>query len=75
MMENMLLEATNQGLCTGWIHRAEDEIRSKEGQELLSFTGLDFNDYVGIGHAIVGYPNGEPVYTPKVIKEGRVFTK
>ncbi len=73
-MENMLLEATNQGLASAWIHRAEDEIRSKEGQELLSFTGLNFDDYVGIGHAIIGYPK-DYKYPEKKINPGRVFQK
>ena len=75
MMENMLLEATNQGLCCGWIHRAEDEIRSEEGKDILSFTGLNLDDYIGIGHVILGYPLGEPIYREKQIREGRVFIK
>ncbi len=75
MMENMLLEAVNQGLCCGWIHRAEDEIRSEEGKDILSFTGLDLDNYLGIGHVILGYPLGEPIYREKQIKEGRVFIK
>lgn len=75
MMENLLLEATNQGLCSGWIHRADDEIKSAEGRELLSFTNLNFDDYVGIGHVILGYPLGEPIFRDKTIKEGRVFIK
>ncbi|MCR4911944.1 MAG: nitroreductase family protein [Bacilli bacterium] len=75
MMENMLIEATNQGLCSGWIHRADEEIKSEEGREILSFTGLNFDDYVGIGHVIIGYPLGEPIYREKEIKSGRVFIK
>ena len=75
MMENMLLEATNQGLCCGWIHRADDEIKSEEGRDILSFTGLNFDEYTGIGHVIIGYPLGEPQYRDKVIKENRVFMK
>ena len=71
-MENLLLEATNQGLASAWIHRADEEIKSKEGRELLSFTGLNFDDYIGIGHAIIGYPK-DYVYPEKKINEGRVF--
>lgn len=74
-MENMLLEATNQGLSSCWIHRAEEEIRSPEVQKLLSFTKLNFDDYVGIGHVIIGYPNEGYKPNPKVIKENRVFIK
>ena len=73
-MENMLLEATNQGLASAWIHRADEEIKTKEGRELLSFTGLDFDEYVGIGHAIIGYPK-DYKYPEKKINKNRVFIK
>ena len=74
-IENMLLEATNQGLASCWIHRADEEIKTKEGRELLSFTGLNFDDYIGIGHVIIGYPNEGYKPAPKIIKENRVFIK
>lgn len=74
-MENLLLEATNQGLASCWIHRAEDEIKSEECRKLLSFTGLDFDQYVGIGHAIIGYPKEGWSPMEKVIRDNRVFTK
>ena len=74
-IENMLLEATNQGLGSCWIHRAEEEIKSKEGRELLSFTGLDFDQYVGVGHVILGYPKEGFKPIPKEIKENRKFIK
>ena len=74
-MENMLIEATNQGLCSGWIHRAKEEIESEEGKSLLSFTGLDLNEYIGIGHVILGYPLGDFEPKPKEIKPGRAFIK
>ena len=73
-IENMLLEATNQGLGSCWIHRAKEEIEDERCRKLLSFTGLNFDDYVGIGHVIVGYSLMEE-YPEKVIKEGRVFYK
>ena len=73
-MENLLLEATNQGLASVWIHRADEEIKSKEGRELLSFTGLDFDDYIGIGHAAIGYPK-DFVYSEKKINPNRIFIK
>ena len=73
-IENMLLEATNQGLGSCWIHRAEQEIESEEGRKLLSFTGLNFDEYVGVGHVIIGYSEMES-YPEKVIKENRVFIK
>ena len=73
-MENMLLEATNQGLASTWIHRADEEIKTKEGRELLSFTGLDFDQYVGIGHVIIGYPK-DYKYPEKKINNNRFFIK
>lgn len=73
-MENMLLEATNQGLASIWIHRGEEEIRTKEGKELLSFTGLNLDDYVGIGHVAIGYPK-DYEYPEKKINPNRVFVK
>ena len=70
----MLLEATDQGLGSCWIHRAKEEIESERCRELLSFTGLNFDDYVGIGHVIVGYSLMDE-YPEKIIKKGRVFYK
>lgn len=74
-IENMLLEATNQGLASCWIHRAKEELELEEGRKILSFTGLNFDDYIGIGHVIIGYPNKDYKVAPKVIKENRVFIK
>ena len=73
-MENMLIEATNQGLASCWIHRAEEEIKSEKGKEILSFTGLNLDEYIGIGHVILGYPNTDN-YRKIQIKENRVFYK
>ena len=73
-IENMLLEATNQGLGSCWIHRAKEEIESEKCRKLLSFTGLNFDDYVGVGHVIIGYSEMDK-YSEKKINEGRVFYK
>lgn len=72
MIENMLIEATNQGLATCWIHRAKEELESKEGQELFSSLGIDLSDYEGIGHIALGYAKNDN-YPPKIIKDNRVF--
>lgn len=74
-IENMLLEATNQGLASCWIHRADEEIKSLEGREILSFTGLNFDDFVGVGHVIIGYPKEGFVSNPKIIKDNRKIIK
>ncbi len=73
-MENMLLEATNQGLQSCWIHRADEEIKRDDVRQLLSFTNLNFDDYIGVGHAIIGYSDN-PTYREKKINEGRYFIK
>ena len=71
-IENMLIEATNQGLGSCWIHRAKEELELEEGKAFFKKYGIDVTDYIGIGHVIVGYRDaGEPA--PKVIKDGRAF--
>ena len=74
-IENMLLEATNLGLASCWIHRAEEEIRLQETRDLLSFTGLNFDEFVGVGHVIIGYPKEGFVPREITIREGRKFIK
>lgn len=71
-MENLLIEATHQGLGSCWIHRAKEELESEEGQKLFASWGIDVTGYVGIGHAVIGYSKGGKV-PEKVIKDGRVF--
>ena len=70
----MLLEATNQGLGSCWIHRAEEELKLPECRELLYFTGLNFDEYVGVGHVILGYSLMDK-YSEKIIKPGRAIYK
>lgn len=72
MIENMMLEATHLGIASCWIHRANEEIQNEEGRKLLASTGLNFDEYEGVGNIALGYNDGyEPA--PKVIKENRVF--
>lgn len=75
-IENMLLEATNQGLASCWIHRAKEELEIEEGKRLLSsITEFPLDDYIGVGHVIIGYSTSDYKPAPKVIKENRVFIK
>jgi len=61
VMGNMMLKAHALGLGCCWIHRAKEEFESEEGKEILKKLGIE-GDYEGIGHLIVGYPDGdEPV--------------
>ena len=58
VMGNLMLEAEEQGIGSCWIHRAKEEFESAEGKELLKEWGLSEN-YVGIGHCILGYRDCE----------------
>ena len=71
MMENMLLEATNQGLATCWIHRAKPELEMEKTKELFASVGLDISGYVGVDHIALGYGFDEEP-KPKEIRPGRV---
>lgn len=71
MMENILIEAQNQGLGACWIHRAKEEILSEEGHEILKDLNLNLDEYEGIAHAVIGYKDQEAV--SKTIKENRAI--
>ena len=53
-----MLEAHDLGIGSCWIHRAKEEFESEEGKELLKSLGIE-GDYVGIGHCVLGYVDGE----------------
>ena len=72
MIENMLLEATAQGLGSCWIHRAKEEWERDDFRKLLAPLGIAYDDYVGVDHIALGYTlGGKP--REKLIKEGRVY--
>ena len=73
MLQNMLVEANNQGLGACWIHRAKQEIESEKGRELLKVPGLDLTEYQGIGHVILGYPKKDAKPREKTIRDDRVY--
>lgn len=70
-MGNMMLAAHALGLGSCWINRAREEFDTPEGKQILKELGIE-GDYEGIGHCIVGYPDG-PLSDPKPRKNGRVF--
>ena len=71
VMENLMLAAHALGIGSCWIHRAREEFEMPEWQEWLKTLGIS-EEYEGIGHCILGYPDGElPKAAPR--KEGRVF--
>ena len=71
VMGNMMLAAHTLGLGSCWIHRAKQEFDSPEGKEILAQLGIT-GDYEGIGHCILGYPEGGlPAEKPR--KENYVY--
>ncbi len=71
MIENMLLEAQNQGLNARWINRGKKELETAEGKQILKMVNLNPDEYVGVDHVIVGYSIEEP--SIKEVKPNRVF--
>lgn len=61
---NMMLAAESMGLSSCWIHRAKEEFETDEGKKLLKKWGLSEN-YVGIGHCILGYSDSHPEAKPR----------
>ena len=69
-MGNMMLAAHALGLGSCWINRARQAFDTEEGKALLNSLGVE-GDLEGIGHCIVGYPDGPaPKAAPR--KPGRV---
>ena len=58
VMGNLMLAAHAVGVDSCWIRRAKEEFASPEGKALLKEWGLSEN-YVGIGHCILGYRDCE----------------
>lgn len=71
VMGNMMLAAHSLGYGSCWIHRAKEEFETEYGQELLRKLGIE-GEWEGIGHCIIGYPDGT---IPKAAKreENRVY--
>lgn len=71
VMGNLMNAAHALGLGSCWIHRAKEEFESEEGKALLKEWGIE-GDYEGIGHCILGYPEGDlPQAKPR--KENYIY--
>lgn len=57
VMGNLMLAAHSLGLGSCWINRAREEFETQEGKALLKQWGIE-GDYIGIGHCVIGYPDG-----------------
>lgn len=71
VMGNLMLAAHAHGIGSCWIHRAREMFDSAEGKQLLREWGIE-GDYEGIGHCILGYPDG-PYPKARARKEGYIF--
>lgn len=71
VMGNLMLAAHELGVGSCWIHRAREEFETEEGKALLREIGIE-GDYVGIGHCVLGYPDG-PLPPAKVYKENYIY--
>ena len=67
---NLMLAASSLGVGSCWIHRARQEFDSPEGKALLRKWGVP-ERYIGVGHCILGYPDG-PLPAPKPRREDGV---
>ena len=67
VMGNLMNAAHSLGIGSCWIHRAKEEFETEEGKALLKEWNISDN-YVGVGHCILGYPDGI-LQEPKPRKE------
>jgi len=66
VLGTLMQAAHSLGVGSCWIHRAREVFASKEGKDLLKSWGIPEN-YIGIGHCILGYPKDgtEPMAKPR----------
>lgn len=64
VLGNLMNAAYSLGLGSCWIHRAKEEFETEEGKELLKEWNIPEN-YVGIGHCVLGYPEEKSEAKPR----------
>ena len=64
VLGNLMNAAYSIGLGSCWIHRAKEEFETDEGKELLKECNIPEN-YVGIGHCVLGYPEEKSEAKPR----------
>ena len=71
VMGNLMLAAHTLGIGSCWVHRAKEAFEMDKYKALLAKLGIE-GKFEGIGHCILGYPDGEaPQAAPRA--ENRVF--
>ena len=68
---NLMNAAHALGVDSCWIHRAKQTFATDEGKQLLAEWGIEGN-YVGVGHCILGYRDGDMPQT-KPRKENYIY--
>ncbi len=71
VLGNLMNAASALGLGSCWINRAKEVFEMPEARELLRGCGIG-DEYIGIGHCILGYPDGERPQA-KPLRDGRLF--
>ncbi len=65
VMMNLMNAAHAVGVDSCWIDRARQEFESEEGKALLKKWNIE-GDYMGVGHCILGYRDGDmPAAKPR----------
>ena len=70
VLGNLMTAAHALGLGSCWIHRAREEFEQPAWQDFLRKLDLT-DDYIGIGHCVIGYPDEHPEASPR--RSGRIF--
>lgn len=71
VLGNLMNAAHALGLGSCWINRAKEVFEMTEAREILRNAGIG-DEYIGVGHCILGYPDGEKPGA-KPVRDGRVF--
>lgn len=61
---NLMLAAHELGIGSCWIHRAKEEFEMEIGQQILRDLKIE-GEWEGIGHCVLGYPDGDQPATPE----------
>ena len=64
VMGNLMLAAHELGIGSCWIHRAKEEFEMPEWKQWLKDIGVE-GEYIGIGHCVLGYIDGDYPSAPK----------
>lgn len=64
VMGNLMLAAHELGIGSCWIHRAKEEFEMPEWKQWLKDIGVEC-EYIGIGHCVLGYIDGDYPNPPK----------